>query len=199
MSPADRDGSMQGKTVVITGATAGIGKATAMELAERGASVVVLARNPAKAADLANELAAVAHDAPPVRALIADLSVLADVRRVAGEVAEQVGPVDVLVNNAGIAALRPRMTPDGFDEMLAANYLGPFLLTELLRPTLEASAPSRIVIVGSEAHRVAGRFDPERFEDMGEYSGLSSQLAYGCSTCCGPTSSPASSTPTRSP
>jgi retinol dehydrogenase-12 len=172
-------GPMQGKTVVITGATAGIGKAAALELARLGASLSLVARNPEKAKAVVDELV----DAVPgaaVRVFRADLAELADVRRVAGEILEALPRIDVLINNAGVAATAPRVTADGFDEMLAANYLGPFLLTELLVDRLLASAPARIVITGSEAHRVATGFAPERIEDLGQYTNpVAAQLAYG--------------------
>ncbi len=163
---------------MITGATAGIGRAAALEMARLGASMVVVARNASKAESLKARVTEASVGAS-VRTFLADLSSLEQVRRVAAEIAEQVGRIDVLVNNAGIAASRNRSTGEGFDEMLASNYLGPFLLTHLLTGSLRASAPARVVIVGSEAHRLTGRFDPERFEQMGSYSGLNAQLRYG--------------------
>jgi NAD(P)-dependent dehydrogenase (short-subunit alcohol dehydrogenase family) len=114
-----------------------------------------------------------------VRTFHGDLADLASVRAVAAELVAGVERIDVLVNNAGVAASKARTTVDGFDEMLEANYLGPFLLTHLLLDRIRASTPARIVVVGSEAHRVAGRFDAERFEDLGHYSGLTAQVAYG--------------------
>lgn len=170
---------VQGKTVVITGATAGIGEAAARELARRGADLAIVARNPEKAAGVVADIEAAVPGAS-VRVFRADLAELADVRRVVGELLAALPRIDVLVDNAGIAAPSPRTTGDGFDEMLAANYLGPFLLTELLLDRLVASAPARVVITGSEAHRVAGRFDPESFEQLGDYRGpAAAQLAYG--------------------
>lgn len=170
---------MDGKVVVITGPTAGIGKAAAIELARRGAELGLVSRNPAKAEAVAGEIRA---GAPGVvlHQFTADLSELDQVRAVAGAIAKELDRIDVLVDNAGTAARRPRRTVDGFDEMLAANYLGPFLLTHLLLDRLEASAPARVVVVGSEAHRATGRFDAERFEDLGDYGGLvPAQAAYG--------------------
>jgi NAD(P)-dependent dehydrogenase (short-subunit alcohol dehydrogenase family) len=163
---------MDGKTVVITGATAGIGRAAAIELGRQGAEVVVIGRDPAKGAMVVDEI-------PGSRFFRTDLSELAQVRSLAATLLDAVPRIDVLVNNAGIAARRATLTAEGFDEMLAANYLGPFLLTHLLLDRLQASAPARIVIVGSEAHRMTGRFDPSDFEIMGQYSGWRAQLAYG--------------------
>jgi NAD(P)-dependent dehydrogenase (short-subunit alcohol dehydrogenase family) len=169
---------MRSKVVVITGGTAGIGKAAAVALAQQGATLVIVGRDPAKGAAVVEELDAAAPDAP-ARFVRADLSELAQVRTLAEGLTSSLDRIDVLVNNAGIAARRPRTSVDGFDEMLAANYLGPFLLTHLLLDTLRSSAPARVVVVGSEAHRTSGRFDPERFEQLGDYSGLGAQLAYG--------------------
>lgn len=169
---------IDGRQVVITGATAGIGKAAALELARRGAALAIVARNPEKAKRVVAEIEQAVPGAA-VRVFRADLAELGDVRRVAGELLDALPAIDVLVNNAGVAATSPRVTAAGHDEMLAANYLGPFLLTELLLERVRSSAPARIVIVASEAHRVAGRFDPERFEDLGHYGGPSAQLAYG--------------------
>ena len=171
--------AMEGKQVVITGATAGIGQAAAIELARRGAAISLVARNPARAEATARKIAEEAPNAPAARTFIGDLADLRSIRTVAGEVATGLERIDVLVNNAGIAAVQQRLTVDGFDEMLAANYLGPFLLTHLLLDTMQASAPSRIVIVGSEAHRTTGKLDPERFEAIEPYRGLQAQLAYG--------------------
>ena len=167
--------SMEGKVVLITGATAGIGQAAAVELARRGAAISLVARNPDRAEATARVIADAAPTAPAVRTFLADLADLEAVRSVATEVAKELEHIDVLVNNAGIAARRQRITVDGLDEMLAANYLGPFLLTHLLLDTMRASAPSRIVIVGSEAHRFAGKLDPERFEAFDPYGGVQAQ------------------------
>jgi retinol dehydrogenase-12 len=170
---------VRGTTVVITGATAGIGKVAATELARRGAALALVARNPEKARGVVEEIVAEAPGAS-VRVFRADLAELGDVRRVAGELLDALPRIDVLIDNAGIVATSARITSGGHDEMLAANYLGPFLLTHLLTDRLVESAPARIVITGSEAHRVTGGFDPERFEDLGSYSNpVAAQQAYG--------------------
>jgi retinol dehydrogenase-12 len=170
---------VRGTTVVITGATAGIGKVAATELARRGAALALVARNPEKARGVVEEIVAEAPGAS-VRVFRADLAELGDVRRVAGELLDALPRIDVLIDNAGIVATSARITSGGHDEMLAANYLGPFLLTHLLTDRLVGSAPARIVITGSEAHRVTGGFDPERFEDLGSYGNpVAAQQAYG--------------------
>ncbi|MCA1708085.1 MAG: SDR family NAD(P)-dependent oxidoreductase [Actinobacteria bacterium] len=109
--------------------------------------------------------------------IYADLADLASVRHAAQELRDRHLRIDVLINNAGIHATAP-CSANGFDHMLAVNYLAPFLLTNLLLDEL-AAAPARIIIVASEAHRLAGRFDPERFEDLGDYRLLGSFRAYG--------------------
>ena len=173
------DARIDGKLVVITGATAGIGKVAAIELAKRGAELALVCRNPTKAAGVVAEITQAVPDAQ-VRVFRADLSELAQVRAVGAELVAELDRIDVLVNNAGLAARRAEATVEGFDDMLAANYLGPFLLTHLVLDLVRAAAPSRVVIVGSEAHRMAGAFDPETFENMGEYAGpVAAQIAYG--------------------
>jgi NAD(P)-dependent dehydrogenase (short-subunit alcohol dehydrogenase family) len=87
--------------------------------------------------------------------------------------------VDVLVNNAGVQDLRARLTSDGLDHMLASNYLGPFLLTNLILDRVRAAPVGRIVVVASEAHRSSGRIDPETFEHLGDYNRARGMRAYG--------------------
>jgi retinol dehydrogenase-12 len=170
--------SVRGKTVVITGATAGIGEAAALELARRGADLVLVARNPDKAKATAAAIEQAAPNAS-VQTVQCDLASMRSVREAAAELIDRIPRIDVLINNAGLAAVRDRTTDEAHDEMLAANYFGPFLLTHLVLSNVGVSAPARIVVVGSEAHRVTGRLDVERFEHMGSYSGLTAQLAYG--------------------
>jgi NAD(P)-dependent dehydrogenase (short-subunit alcohol dehydrogenase family) len=171
---------IDGKRVVITGATSGIGKATALELARRGAELTIVARDLDKAARLTQEITtAVPEAGSGLRVVEGDLAAFASVREAAAEIRETHDRIDVLINNAGVHSMVPRLTPEGFDHMLATNYLGPFLFTNLLLDLVVAAAPSRIVVVGSEAHRVAGRLDPERFEDLGSYNRLTSNPPYG--------------------
>jgi NAD(P)-dependent dehydrogenase (short-subunit alcohol dehydrogenase family) len=144
---------MNGKRIVITGATSGIGKAAARELVRRGATVGLVGRNPAKTEAAAEELGA-------AEVFLADLSELGDVRRVAGEIADRWPGVDVLVNNAGMNAIAAERTSDGLEPMSVTNLLAPLLLTQLLHDSLKAAAPSRVVNVASEAHRIASPLDP---------------------------------------
>lgn len=140
---------------IVTGATSGIGLELAQGLVERGAHVGIVARNPAKARAVVERLGG------GIDVFRADLAELAEVRRVAAEIAERWERVDVLVNNAGINTLAAGTTAEGFDAMVATNYLGPFLLTNLLRDRLGGG---RVVNVASEAHRLADRLDPDRVE-----------------------------------
>ena len=167
---------LTGKRAVVTGVTSGIGKQTALELARHGAEVVLAARSQSKldateAAIMAAVPAAVLHRA------IVDLSDLSSVRRAATRIAD-VGPLDLLVNNAGVMATPFSRTIDGFELQLATNHLGPFLLTGLLLPQLIASdGRARVVTVASQAHRYTRRApltDPRvhdgRYSRWGSYS-----------------------------
>lgn len=144
---------MDGKVCVITGATSGIGKETARALAERGARVVMINRNAAKAETVAAEIARTAE--VPVELVHGDMASFGSIRTAAAEVVERYPRVDVLINNAGVFRLRRHETADGLEETFAVNHLGPFLLTNLLLERLRASAPARIVIVASAAHHGA--------------------------------------------
>jgi retinol dehydrogenase 12 len=143
---------VEGKTCLVTGATSGIGKATAARLAELGATVITVARDRARGAQAANEIR---HRAPRARVevLIADLSRLGEVRTLAAQVRDRYDRLDVLVNNAGVAKFRPQLTPDGLGVTVATNHLGPFLLTNLLLDQLKKSAPARVLAVSSDRHK----------------------------------------------
>src|SRR5436309_5767669 len=142
---------LQEKICLVTGSTSGIGKVTARELANRGASVVLVSRSRAKGEATQAEIKQATGN-QHVELLVADLSVLEDVRRLATEFQHTYSHLHLLVNNAGGAYPTRTLTPDGFEATLAVNYLAPFLLTELLLDTLKASAPARIVNVSSAQH-----------------------------------------------
>jgi retinol dehydrogenase 12 len=143
---------MNGKVCVVTGATSGIGKATAAALARQGAELVLVGRDRGRSEATAAELARVA--ASPPRVEIADLSSMAQVRALADRLGAM-DRIDVLINNAGFVAGQRRMTEDGFEDAFAVNHLAPFLLTNLLLGKLTASAPSRVITVASDAHTAA--------------------------------------------
>ena len=143
---------MQGKVVMVTGATNGIGKVTARELAKMGATLVVVGRNSQKTeATVAEIKQACGHDR--VHGMLADLSLMDDVRALAAGFEHQFDRLDVLVNNAGVGNSQFKRTTEGFDATFATNHLSYFLLTNLLLDVLKDSAPARIVNVASEAHR----------------------------------------------
>lgn len=149
---ATTERSMEGKTCLVTGATSGIGKETALALARRGASVVIVGRNPAKAADTVRWIREQTGN-DSVDLMLADLSSQQQIRRLAEEFKQKDHRLHVLVNNAGAVLLSRRESVDGIEMTWALNHLGYFLLTNLLLDVLRAGAPSRIVNVSSGAHR----------------------------------------------
>lgn len=144
-------GDLTGKRFVVTGPTAGLGTHTARELAKAGAEVVLVGRSAEKLAKTSADIAAVAPGAalPTVRV---DMSDQTSVRQGAAEIAA-LGPIDVLINNAGVMALPYARTVDGFEMQLGTNHLGPFLLTGLLLPRLVESGDGRVIAVASNAHK----------------------------------------------
>ena len=145
---------MNGKICLVTGATHGIGLATARALAASGATVLVHGRDLARARTVAEDIG---HDTgnPQVRFVQADFAQLAQVRRLAQELQAQLPRLDVLINNAGVMAAVHTRSADGYDLSFAVNHLAPFLLTGLLLDKLKGSAPSRVIVVASNAHRRA--------------------------------------------
>ena len=164
-----------GRTVLVTGSTGGLGHHVSLELARRGARVVLASRNQAK---LEQQRVLLRAEAPQAEldVLVLDLSDQARVRR-AADLARQLGPIDVLVNNAGVMAVPQERTVDGLDRQLATNHFGPFLFTGLLLPQLVESGDGRVVTVSSLLHRYAGRAPldeprqpPPRYARWGVYS-----------------------------
>ena len=138
---------MQGKHVLITGATSGIGQAAAKVLKEKGATVIALGRDAGKLEGLRRDL--------KVETIQADLSVQAEVRRAAAEYKQRFARLDVLLNNAGAIFPDRQETKDGHERTFAVNHLAYFLLTNELLPLLKASAPARIINVASDASKAA--------------------------------------------
>ena len=139
---------MDGKTVLVTGATSGIGRAAAEGFARLGASVRLLVRNAERGARTLGEITdATGND--DVRVYLCDVSDLDDVRALHALLAGEEPRLDVLVNNAGVMPAGRALTPQGNELTFATNVLGPFLLTNLLTPILEASAPARVITVAS--------------------------------------------------
>src|SRR6266567_2464993 len=164
---------MAGKSVLVTGGTGGIGKATAIGLAALGARVGITGRDQARAAAAAAGIRAATGN-PAVDVFAADMSVQAEVRRLAAQVADTYPRLDVLVNNVGGFWAHRHVTADGLERTFALNHLAPFLLTNLLLDRLTSSAPARVVTVSSGASSM-GRLD---FDDLQGARAYSGQRAY---------------------
>lgn len=166
---------MQRRTVLITGASSGLGYEAALKLARLGANVVLVARDPRRGE---SALTAVKDVAGPNGAslLLCDMASLPAVRALTKEVVARHDRVDVLVNNAGSVKMARETTPDGLEWTFAANYLGHFLLTNLLLDLLRRSGPARIVNVSSVGHR-QGTIDFDNLQF--EHGGYKIMRAYG--------------------
>jgi NAD(P)-dependent dehydrogenase (short-subunit alcohol dehydrogenase family) len=173
--------SREGPTVLVTGGTGGIGRATAAGLARSGARVVIGARNRERARAAVEAIRG--ETGVTVEVLHLDLASLASVAAATDELRGRVGELHALVNNAGVMLLgRRRLSADGFELTLAVNHLGPFLLTTRLEPLLRAGAPARIVNVSSDGFGIAA--DGLRFDDLQFERDWSGWEAYGASKLC---------------
>ncbi len=163
--------------VLITGATGGIGRATALGLIDRGCAVTVLCRNPDKGLTLQEDARRRREDAR-LHLLQCDMTSLPAVREAAAAFAAEHSRLDVLINNAAVINTRRQLSRDGFEEQFAVNHLAPFLLTRLLLPLLQAAPapPSRIVNVSSNAHHFV-RGMP--FDDLQSERGYRTFRVYG--------------------
>lgn len=167
---------MHGKTILITGATDGIGKETARALAKQGATVVIVGRSREKGERVLAELKQTTGNAN-IELLLADLSSMNEVRALAEAFKAKHNRLDVLVNNAGAIYDKREVTVDGYERTFATNHLAYFLLTNLLLDLLKKSAPARIVNVASEAHK-SGKLD---FDDLQSEKNFSTFTVYGTS------------------
>jgi NAD(P)-dependent dehydrogenase (short-subunit alcohol dehydrogenase family) len=170
---------MKGKTIVATGATSGIGEVAVLKLAEMGARIVLVARDEVRAQATMRKLEA---KAPKLghRVHLADLSSMAETRKVGAAIAASEPRIDVLINNAGALFNRRQLSPDGLEMTFAVNHMAYFVLTEGLRRTLAASAPARIVNTASGAHKGV-KLD---FDDLQSSRGFSGFQVYGRSKLC---------------
>lgn len=166
--------NMSGKVCLVTGATAGIGKITATSLAAQGAQVIIHGRNQQKSEETVQQIISdTGNDA--VDYLLADFSDLDQVRLLVDIFKERYPRLDVLVNNAGTFFNRRQKTPFGVEKTFLVNHLAPFVLTNQLLDTIQASAPARIINVSSDAHKYATM----DFADLGFQQGYFGIKAYG--------------------
>lgn len=163
--------SISGKTVLITGATAGLGRGVAGELASRGARVLLHGRDPERAAEAAREIGEETRSDSP-EYYLADLASLTQVRELAEQILSGEDRLNLLINNAGVILPERRETGNGVEMTFAVNYLSHFLLTRLLLPLLRESAPARVVNVASVGQR------PIDFDDVMLERGYDPMRAY---------------------
>ncbi|WP_370650182.1 SDR family oxidoreductase [Oscillochloris sp. ZM17-4] len=164
---------MIGKTVVVTGANSGIGRVTALELARKGATVVMICRSRSKG-EAARDAIIAESGNQQVELILADFASLSSVRRGAEEFLTRHDRLHVLVNNAGLYLGERLLSQEGHEMTFAVNHLAPFLLTNLLLGALRAAAPARVVTVSSGAH-MAGHI---RFDDLDSKRGYRGFRAY---------------------
>ena len=172
------NGELKGKIVVVTGANSGIGKATARQLADLGATVVLACRCKERAETALSELRCV--DGRCFDLMMLDLADLDSVRAFAKAFAEKYDRLDALINNAGILGRHRTETKQGFEQSFGINYLGAFLLTMMLLPLLEKSEQGRVVMMSSVAHG----WGDVRFDDLNYARGYNRFAAYGHSKLC---------------
>jgi NAD(P)-dependent dehydrogenase (short-subunit alcohol dehydrogenase family) len=171
---------MQGKIVVVTGGTSGIGEVAARKLAEMGARIILVARDKSRAEAT---LARLRKSGPGLvhSVRLADLTRLAEMKRVAGQIAAEEPRIDVLINNAGAIFAARRLTPDGLERTFALNHMSYFVMTQLLRERLVASAPARIVSIASGVHEDA---DLDDLDDLQSEKSYKARKAYSRSKLC---------------
>lgn len=164
----NHSGPMAGRTVLVTGGTGGIGRATAAGLAGMGARVAITGRHAGRAADAAAAIRA--STGAKIDVFTADLAVQSEVRRLANEVLQRLPRLDVLINNVGGYWNTRHVTIDGIERTFAVNHLAPFLLTNLLLDRLHASEHARVVTIASQAH-AQGQIDFDDLQGVASYSG----------------------------
>jgi len=157
---------MKDPICLITGATEGVGKATALELAKHGFTVIIAARNASKAEVFIKEIQTSAGNTS-CEYILADLRSLTQVRHLAETFRSRYSSLDVLINNAGVFLPARTETEDGYETLFQVNYLSPFLLTNLLLDHLQKSEQGRIINLSSSVYTI-GKFDPHNLQSVGE-------------------------------
>ncbi len=166
---------LEGQNCIVTGATSGIGEATALTLAAQGARVGILCRDPAKGQQTLEKIRTETGN-ENLQLFQADLGSQAQIRTAAAEMLDAFDRIHLLVNNAGLVNWSYSETEDGIETVWAVNHLGYFLLTRLLLDRLRESAPARIVNVASDAHKFVGGIE---FDDIGHRENFRSMRVYG--------------------
>lgn len=164
------------RTILITGATDGIGKASAVELAQRGHHILVHGRDATRGQRVVQEIQRATGNMW-VELVLGDFSSLDAVRKLAAEILDSYARLDILINNAGVFQSQRALTRDGFEMTFAVNYLAPFLLTNLILDRITASAPARIIHVSSGTHR-SGKIEWDNLRGEKHYDAYE---AYACS------------------
>ena len=152
---------IRGKTCMITGATSGIGRASALELGRMGAKLMLVCRNRERGEELVREIQRAGN--PEVELMVADLESQAQIRKLAADFLATKKPLHVLMNNAGVFNMKRVLTSDGLEEVFAVNHLAYFMLTLLLLDRIKESAPARIINISSDLHQRA----TIKFDDLG--------------------------------
>jgi NAD(P)-dependent dehydrogenase (short-subunit alcohol dehydrogenase family) len=165
---------LHGKRIIVTGGNSGIGWEAALVLAGKGASLILAVRSAERGNEAAQQIRDV-HSSANVEVMPLDLADLASVRAFAGAYQGRYNTLDVLINNAGVMALPPRKTADGFEMQFGTNHLGHFALTGLLLPTILATPKARVVTVSSGAHR----FGKMNFDDLQSEKRYDKWAVYG--------------------
>jgi retinol dehydrogenase 14 len=161
---------MRGKACLVTGGSSGIGKATALGLANMGATVIVVGRDRSRGEAAVTEIKQKSNN-DAVDLMLADLSSQASIRRLAEDFKDRYQQLHVLINNAGVFTSKHTVTVDGIETTFAVNHLAPFLLTNLLLDVLKASAPARIINITSSGER-SGTINFDDLQGEGRYSGF---------------------------
>lgn len=162
---------IRGRACMITGATSGIGRASALELGRTGAKLILVCRNRERGEELVREIQRAGNS--EVELMIADLESLAQIRKLAADFLATKQPLQVLINNAGVFNMKRQLTSDGLEAVFAVNHLAYFMLTLLLLDRIKESAPARIINIASDLHQRATL----KFDDLGgerSYGGMSS-------------------------